>query len=96
MEMRKGANTMSTVVKRLGPEDHGQPMSFDEYITGDYRSGYHYELIDGRLYVSPEPNVQENFVERWVYLKLEYYSGRHPKTINYVTTMARVLVPDRP
>jgi Uma2 family endonuclease len=87
---------MPTVVKRLGPEDHGRAMTFDEFVSSDYRSGYHYELIDGRLYVSPEANAQENLVERWIYLKLEYYSARHPKTINYVTTKARVFVPDRP
>jgi hypothetical protein len=44
---------MSTVTK-IGPEDHGLPMSFEEYLAGDYQQGYHYELIDGRLYVSPE------------------------------------------
>jgi Uma2 family endonuclease len=86
---------MATVVTQLGPEDHGRPLSFDEYLSGDYQCGYHYELIDGRLYVSPEPNLQENLLERWIYLKLEYYSARHPNTINYVSNKARVFVPDR-
>ncbi len=84
---------MSTVVKRLGPEDHGQPMTFEEFVSADYQSGYHYELIDGRLYVSPEANFQEHFVEKWVYLKLEYYSARHPRVMNYVANKARVFIP---
>jgi Uma2 family endonuclease len=86
---------MATVVEKLGPEDHGRPMSWDEFLSEDYLEGYHYELIDGRLYVSPQPNPQENYVENWAYLKLEYYSARHPKAINYVTCKARVFVPGR-
>jgi Uma2 family endonuclease len=86
---------MATVVAKLGPEDHGQPMSWDEFLSGDYREGYHYELIDGRLYVSPWPTLQENMVERWLFLKLENYSARRPIAINYVTSKAYVFVPGR-
>ena len=48
---------------RLGPGDHGQRMSYDEYLAGDYQPGYKYELIDGELYVSPEANRAHDWVE---------------------------------
>jgi Uma2 family endonuclease len=86
---------MSTVIK-IGPEDHGRPMSLEEYLTGDYQQGYHYELIDGRLYVSPEASFPENWVERWLFRKVDDFSREHPKIINYVTNKARVFVPGRP
>ncbi len=86
---------MSTVVK-IGPEDHGRPMSFEEYLAGDYQQGYHYELIDGRLYVSPEASFPENWVDRWLFRKVDDFSRENPKIINFVTYRARVFVPRRP
>jgi Uma2 family endonuclease len=80
---------------KLGPADHGRPMTFEEYMGGDYRQGYHYELIDGRLYVSPEANMPQDFVEQWLYVKTLRYSRRHPEIINYVSCKARVFIPGR-
>jgi Uma2 family endonuclease len=85
-----------TTVTKLGPADHGRPLSYDEYLAGDYESGYKYELIDGRLYVSPLPNPFENWLENWLYRALDRYAARHAQVINYVTTKSRVVVPDRP
>jgi len=86
---------MSTLVK-LGPTDHGRPMTYDEYLTGDYQGGYHYELIDGKLYVTPLPNLPENRVELWLFRKWDRYSERHPDIINYVTNKSRIFVHSRP
>jgi Uma2 family endonuclease len=85
---------MATVTK-LGPADHGRPMEYDEYLTGDYEPGYKYELIDGRLYVSPLPNVPENLLEEWIGFRLRVYACEHPEVINYVSAKARVVVPGR-
>jgi len=85
---------MSTVSK-IGPEDHGRSMTFEEYQAGDYQQGYKYELIDGRLYVSPEANFPENWVDRWLFAKVFDFSREHPKIINFVTYKARVFVPGR-
>jgi len=84
-----------STLARLGPADHGRPMTFEEYTAGDYRTGFHYELIDGRLYVSPEANMPQDFVEQWLYVKTVRYSRRHPEIINYVSCKARVFVPRR-
>lgn len=85
---------MATMTK-LGPAEHGEPLTLEEFETSDYERGYKYELIDGRLYVSPMPNVPENWVEQWIFGKLPFYSERHPAVTNYVTTKARVFVPGR-
>jgi Uma2 family endonuclease len=86
---------MSMLVK-LGPSDHGRPMTYDEYLAGDYQEGYHYELIDGKLYVTPLPNLPENRVERWLYRMLDRYADRYPAIINSVTNKSRVFVHSRP
>ncbi len=82
---------MATVTK-LGPIDHGKPMSFEEFMAGDYREGYHYELIKGKLYVSPLPNLPEDWGEKWLYGKLLDYVRQQPEVINRVTDKARVFV----
>jgi Uma2 family endonuclease len=86
---------MATVLK-IGPSDHGRPMTFEEFMAGDFEEGYHYELIDGKLYVSPEANLPEGRVEGWIYDKLRDFSREHPEIINYVHTKARVFVSRRP
>ncbi len=89
---------MATVTRtaKLGPLDHGLPMTWDDYIAGDYQEGYRYELIDGRLYVSPWPNFPEDWVNAWLRIKLAVYAQANPKVINHVTGPGRVFVPDRP
>jgi Uma2 family endonuclease len=86
---------MATVLK-IGPGDHGRPMTLDELTAGDFEEGYQYELIDGRLYVSPQPDAPQGMVERWIGLKLQYYCDAHPKVINFVYGKTRVFVPGRP
>jgi Uma2 family endonuclease len=85
---------MATVTK-IGPADHGRPMTLDEFLTGSYEEGYKYELIDGKLYVSPEPNLPEGLLEGWLFRKLDRYSVEHPEVINWVHYKTRVFVPSR-
>ncbi len=87
---------MATVTKtaKLGPLDHGLPMSFEDYMAGDYQEGYRYELIHGRLYVFAWPNLPENWVHDWLRDKVKEYAWANPRIINYVTGPGRVFVPD--
>jgi Uma2 family endonuclease len=85
---------MGTVLK-LGPADHGRPMTLEEFLAAGSVEGYLYELIDGELYVSPEANLPEYRIEHWVYLKLGLYAQEHPNVINFVADKARVFVPSR-
>jgi Uma2 family endonuclease len=83
-------------VNVLGPADHGRWIPYDEFSRSEYAPGYSYEIIDGRLYVSPLPNFSENLVERWIDRKLSAYAERHPEVFNYVTNKARIFVRGRP
>lgn len=83
---------MSTVL-RLGPNDQGRPVTDEEFMAGHFKEGYRYEIIEGRLYVTPFPNPLHDWVERYVCSKLDRYSRQHPEMINWVTTKARVFVP---
>lgn len=85
---------MNTVLK-LGPGDNGRHLTFDEYLAGEYKEGYRYELIDGKLSVSPLPNLPENCLEDWLFEKLKRYTREHPDVVNYATNKARVFVPGR-
>ena len=86
---------MATVLK-LGPADQGRPMTVKEFFAGDYQEGYQYELIDGKLYVSPVPDLPYDRLEEWLAFLLKLYARDHPGVINYVTSKGRVFVPDRP
>ena len=46
-------STATSDTRQLGPADHGRELTYDEFLAGDYEEGHKYELIDGRLYVSP-------------------------------------------
>ncbi|MBY0523108.1 MAG: Uma2 family endonuclease [Gemmataceae bacterium] len=86
---------MATITK-IGPADHGRRFILEEYLAGDYEPGHKYELVDGRLYVSPEANLSEDMAEKWLLFKLWEYLKKHPEVLNYVTDKARVFVPGRP
>ncbi len=85
---------MATIT-RIGPADHGRPMTLEEFQSAPSEDGYHYELIDGKLYVSPLPDLPQDCIEQWVFGKLFLYSARRPDIISHVTPKARVFVPGR-
>jgi Uma2 family endonuclease len=85
---------MATVTK-IGPADRDRPMTLEEFLAGDYEEGYRYELIDGRLYVSPEANLPEDWVAEWLSFRLMRYAKTHPRILKHVTPKARVFVPGR-
>ena len=77
---------------RLGPKDHGRAISDEELEFAEYDLGYDYEVIFGRLYVSPAPNPEHDVVEKHVYNQIYLYSLDHPEVVGYVTDRARVFV----
>jgi Uma2 family endonuclease len=70
-------------------------MTLEEFLAAPAIEGYQYELIDGKLYVSPEANLPEFRVENWVYIKLFLYTQKHPGVANFASNKARVFVPSR-
>jgi Uma2 family endonuclease len=87
--------TESTILS-LGPADHGRPLTAEEFDRARWEGGFHYELIEGRLYVSPEPNLPHNFLQEWLHEHLLLYKRAHPEVINYVASPARIFLPDEP
>lgn len=86
---------MATALK-LGPKDHGRSIaSLDEFMSASYKEGYQYELIDGKLYATPQANLPENRNEEWLVDKVKEYARLRPDVINYVTNKARVFVHGR-
>jgi Uma2 family endonuclease len=81
---------------RLGPADHGRPISNAELAASRNQSGYKFEVIDGRLYVSYEPDLPEDRIEEWLHSRIKSYTFEHPEVLNYVTRKARVFIPGRP
>jgi Uma2 family endonuclease len=77
---------------KLGPDDHGRPLTFDEFMKGDYQGGYQYEIIDGMLYVSPWPELAEAIIECWLLFKLQCYEHDNPTLVKYVSCKSRVFV----
>jgi Uma2 family endonuclease len=86
---------MATTMLHLGRTDQGRPLTLDEFLTADYEGGYKYELIDGKLYVSPAANFPENAVQEWLNFQLKLFSRANPKVLNYVSSGARVFIPNR-
>lgn len=85
---------MPTTMLKLGPNDHGREMSEEEFEGADYLVGYKYEVIDGRLYVSPAAKVPHDIVTEWVHWLLKVYSKAAPNTIGYVSAAGRTFVPN--
>lgn len=85
----------SVKLRKMTHRDHGSEWSLDDFMSADHEEGYQYELIDGRLYVSPQPNLPQDFVLLWIFGKLYLYSLQHPQIINYASQKARVFVKSR-
>lgn len=87
---------MATATRvRLTPKDHGREIDPElfEHSTGE--EGYHYKLIDGRVYVSPLPDLPNDSLENWLADKLRDYSREHPAVLNFVTVKSRIYIPTR-
>jgi Uma2 family endonuclease len=84
-----------TTMLCLGRTDHGRPLTLEEFLSADYEDGCKYELIDGKLYVSPNANLPENAVQEWLSFQLKLYGRAKPTIVKFVTAGGRVFVPGR-
>jgi Uma2 family endonuclease len=80
----------------LTPADQGRPLALEEFERAASQEGYHYELIEGKLEVSPLPNLPHDELREWLVKVLNEYRRGHPEVINQVKSPARVFVPHRP
>jgi Uma2 family endonuclease len=79
----------------LTPRDHGRPLTLEEFQSADGREGYRYELIDGRLDVSPLPGLPHECLRDWLRDNLRDYARLHPGVLQEVKAPARIFVPRR-
>jgi Uma2 family endonuclease len=83
---------MATLLK-LSPADHNMPITEEELASAEFEPGYRYELIDGRLYVTYEPDLPEAWLDKWLNSKLFLYSLEHSEVVNFVAYKARIFLP---
>jgi Uma2 family endonuclease len=79
----------------LTPRDQGRPVTLEEFENADSLEGFHYELIEGKLEVSPLRNLPHDCVRDWVCKHLRDYAEQHAGIIDEVKAPARVFVPGR-
>jgi Uma2 family endonuclease len=77
----------------LTPADHGRELALEEFLSARGREGYQYEIIHGRLEVSPLPNLPHDVLRKWLERLLDRYTEQHPEVINRVQAPARVFLP---
>jgi Uma2 family endonuclease len=85
-----------TTLLRLGPADQGRHVTDEDLASAHFDEGYRYEVIDGKLFVSPTPDLPHNTVEDWLGECWKDYSRQHPEVVNYVARGARIFIPGRP
>lgn len=99
---RKGAERVANRVetrserrRRLGPSDHGLALSMEEYEAAEYEEGFSYELVRGRLEVTPSPDLPHDVALEALDDVIQAYRAAHPGTVDYKSTRSRVF-PDAP
>jgi Uma2 family endonuclease len=79
----------------LKPRDRGRALSLEEFQRARSREGFHYELIDGKLEVSPVPDLPHDYLVGWLGNQLRAYEHSHPEVIRRVQAPGCVFVPGR-
>ena len=77
----------------LGHRDHGRELTYEEFLAGDFEEGYRYELIEGRLYVSPPSNYPHDLMREYIRDELAAYRAQRREQIARLSSAPRVFVP---
>lgn len=78
-------------VLQLGPDDVGLTLEHDDYERANYAPGFRYELVAGRLAVTPMPNMPHYQVQQFLLRALLRYSSDHPEVVAEVGTSTRLI-----
>jgi len=76
----------------LTPQDQGRPLNLEEFQSASGQEGFRYELIHGRLQVSPLPDLPHDELRDWIKQKLREYTQQQPDVINQIKGPARVFL----
>jgi Uma2 family endonuclease len=73
---------MATITRpRIGPADHGRPMTLDEFSAADFQDGWLYELARGVIDVTEVPEVAHAQMVDRISDLFAYYKRDHPGII---------------
>ena len=81
------------IAVHFGPLDHGRPVNEDELRTAEFQVRFEYQIFFGRLYVSPAPAFENDWMEKWIFGQSFMYSRQYSNVAAYVTDRARVFIP---
>src|SRR5437868_3967126 len=81
---RKGREEIMVAGLYLTPNDQGRPLTLEEFERSGSQEGYRYELIDGKLEVSPIPNLPHEELVDWLKDHLAMYAKFHPDILRKV------------
>jgi Uma2 family endonuclease len=79
----------------LTPKDQGRPLTLEEFERAAGAEGHRYELIEGRVEVSPIPEYPHEVLCQRIERQLLAYAVQHPERLADVKGPARVFVPGR-
>ena len=68
---------MTRVVTRVGPADHGRPMSLEEFDRAEGQEGYRYELSRGVITVTDVPGLEHQAQVEATRDQLSAYKASH-------------------
>ena len=80
----------------LTPADQGRALSWEEFASADTEGGFRYEMIEGKIEVSPVPNFQHDRVLSQFLSALYLYSAQHKDILPHVSARGCVFLPDPP
>ena len=79
----------------LTPADHGRALSWDEFESADAEEGYRYEMIEGKVFVSPVPDMPHEDLKEWLEAVLRAYVLERPDILCRVKGASRVFLEER-
>jgi Uma2 family endonuclease len=80
---------------RLTPAWADREVALEDFEHATGQEGWRYELIDGRIEVSPAAELPHDCVMEWLNERLRAYRDAHPESINKISTHARVYISGR-
>lgn len=78
-------------VLHLTPADAGRALEHEDYERAEYAPGYLFELVAGRLAVTPAPNMPHTVVQAWILERLIDYARQRPDVLQAAVSVSRVL-----
>jgi Uma2 family endonuclease len=74
---------MAITTRQVGPADHGQRMTLDEFIQADFEEGWLYELARGAIVVTEVPGPDHGRIVRRLTRLFIVYEDSHPDIITF-------------